>query len=149
MAESLEAIWRDTLTDAGWSDLSDLSYDLYGRGGYPQWSGVMPPFEHDGAYYAVSVGKRHQGGGTYSWSVDVEPADDSEWPDTAYGTPEWDAQVARIEAVERAVIEHIDSLSSSLFWAFRAEDEYQVSDDVMAETAEANGYEYTEDGHLI
>lgn len=139
MQESLSDLWENTLTEAGWVNLSDLSYDLYSQGGYPAWSGTLEAFEHGDRAYPVIVRNSRSGFGEYT-SVDVDSEQDEDETDDAYA--------ARIEAVEGAARDHLHSLSYELLYAFRAEDEYQCSDDVMAETAEANGYEYTEDGRL-
>jgi hypothetical protein len=141
MQESMTEIWEHMLTEAGWEDLADLSYSLYMQGGYPAWSGTLRGFGHDGRTYILTTDNR-RGNMSLNLEEEGEP-----W-DAAYGTPEWDTAVARIEAAERAARDHVYSLSHELYDAFIAEDEYQCSDDVMAETSEANGYEYDESGHL-
>lgn len=144
--EDLERIWRYELEEAGWTDLEDLSYSLYSPGGEPMWRGDVD-FEFEGRTYHLTVRKRPLGGSSYAWDVGVVDPDDPEL-DAVYGTPEWDAAVARVEAVERAAKDMLRALSSKLLAAFREEDDYRVSDEVMAEDCAANGYEFTEDGTL-
>jgi hypothetical protein len=78
----------------------------------------------------------------------VRVEDDESDPDGEYGSPNLAAYTARLEAAEEAARDHVLSLSSDLYYAFIAEDEYRTSDEQMSETAEANGYEYDESGHL-
>jgi hypothetical protein len=133
MIESMQMIFEDMLTEAGWTDLADLTYSLYSQGGYPAWSGDLPTFVLGNRTYYVTVRDHHY----YGPTVDVDEGDN--------GEPLTQEEHA---AVVDAVKDHISDLSHKLYAAFVAEDEYQSSDEVMAETAEANGYEYTEDGHL-
>jgi hypothetical protein len=143
MQESMNEIWEHTLTEAGWSDLSDLTYALYSQGGYPAWSGTLAGFEHDGRTWTLRTDNR---GSRYGRNVWIE--DDESDPDGEYGSPNLAAYTARLEAAEEAARDHVRDLSHELYQAFEAEDEYQTSDEQMAETAEANGYEYDESGHL-
>jgi hypothetical protein len=143
MQEDIEESWQYTLTTAGWTDLSDLTYDLYSQGGYPAWTGTLAGFEHDGRTWTLRTDNR---GGRFSRTVWVE--DDESDPDGEYGSPNLAAYTARLEAAEEAARDHVSALSTELLYAFREVDEYRTSDDQMSETSEANGYEYTEDGHL-
>jgi hypothetical protein len=141
MQESMTDIWENMLTEAGWTDLSDLSYALHMQGGYPSWSGTLAGFEHGGRTWTVTTDNRRTG-------MVVRVEDDESDPDGEYGSPNLAAYTARLEAAEEAARDHAYSLSHDLYYAFIAEDEYQTSDEVMAETSEANGYEYDESGHL-
>ena len=134
MQESMAEIWESTLTDAGWTDLADLSYAIAMQGGYPEWSGTLAGFEHGGKTWTVIANNRRG-----NMSIHVEDPDDDY-------TGEQDLPACL--AAEEAARDLVSELSHKLYWAFIAEDEYQTSDEVMAETAEANGYEYDEDGHL-
>lgn len=144
--ENMQMIFDDLMESEGWSHYGDLTYSLYMQGGEPMWTGELPRFEHDGRVYSVSVMKRGLGGSSYAW--DVRLFDEEDETDAVYGTPEWDAEVARIEAVEEAVKDYCRELSARLLDAFVKEDEYMVADEQMADNAEANGYEYTADGEL-
>lgn len=144
MQEDMQLIFDGKMEDLGWEPTGkdgDLSYALYMQGGYPAFSVDIPDFQHDGRSYVVHVRNARD-----YFEVTVEESDDD--PDVAYGTPEWDAEVKRIEAVEEAVKDKLRDVSHELYEAFVKEDEYQVSDEQMAETSEANGYEYDENGDL-
>ena len=141
MQESMELIFDHIMEEAGWTNLGDLSYSLYSQGGYPEWSGTLAGFTHDGRTYTVVTDNRRG-------NMDVSILDDEDDPDGDYGSPNLAAYTARVETAEEAARELVSDLSHKLFWAFRAEDEYQSSDESVRESAEANGYEYDEDGHL-
>lgn len=136
-AESMQLIFDGVMEAAGWSDLSNLTYDLYQQGGYPEWAGTLRGFEHGGLKWTVTT----QNGHRYGRSVDVEP----EW-ETDDDPDRTDAET---EAALDAARDMVSALSSELFYKFRAEDEYMTADEQMAETSEANGYEYTEAGDLV
>lgn len=144
-AESMTMIFDDTMLAEGWENYGDLTFSLYMQGGQPMWTGDKPKYEHDGRIYSVQVRKRVLGGSSYGWdfTIDEEDADEPE-----YDTPEWHAYVERLSAVELAARDYCDGLASRLYQKFVEEDEYMVNDRQMAETSEANGYEYTEDGEL-
>lgn len=125
MQEDCEQIWEDFLTDLGWSELSDLTFALYSQGGYPEWSGRVW-FDHNGASFRASV-KR----GRVEW-VEAEDEDNS--------GSESDA--------EDELTNLIVAWSSELFYKFRDADEWAASDENVRLAAEANSYEYTEDGEL-
>lgn len=145
--ESMELIFDFILEEAGWEEAGDLTYSLYQRGGQPTFSGVLRGWEHEGRIYDLTVRNTSGGGSCHYFSVELEAIDGSD-EDTYYGTPEWDAYVKRIEVAEEAAKDLCRDLSHKLLEAFYAEDEYMTSDEQMAETCEANGYEFTEDGDL-
>lgn len=147
MQESMDMIFDGYMNELGWDDAHALTYSLYSQGGEPSWAGRFT-FDHDGTDYPVSVTNRHYGGGSYGFGIEVDVEGTELDTDDAYGSAEWDATVARIQAVEYAVMQHLGSLSAELLRRFYAEDEYQSSEEQVAETAEANGYEYDEGGHL-
>lgn len=144
--ESMELIWSGVLEDEGWENVSDLSYSLYSQGGEPMWNGDIPAFQHEGGTYYVQIRKRPLGGSSHAWDVTVDEGDGA--PEFAYGTPEYTAHVAHIESVECAAKDYARGLSTKIFWQMREEDEYMTNDEQMAETSEANGYLYDEDGNL-
>ena len=147
MQESMELIFDGYMEDRGWQDAELRTYSLYSPGGYPTFCGTLPAFEHGGRTWTLTVTTRHSGGGSEHMVCDVEPADDTD-SDTFYGTPEWPAYLAAVTAAEGAADDLVNGMSSELLYAFRDEDDYQISDESMAETSEANGYEYDEDGNL-
>lgn len=144
--ENMELIWSGVLEDEGWQNVSDLSYSLYSQGGEPIWNGDIPEFTHEGGTYYVQLRKRPLGGSSYAWDVTVDEGDGA--LEVAYGTPEWDAEVARLERIEEAAKDYARGLSTKIFWKMRDEDEYMTNDEQMAETCEANGYLFDEDGNL-
>ena len=146
MQEGVADMFENEMQARGWEDAELRTYGLYVQGGYPTWRGTLPAFEHDGRPYVLTVTTRHSGGGSEHMSCEVEDAETTS--DDVYGTPEWPAYLARIEAAERAAKDMVYSLSVELYRMIEAEDEYQSSEDMVRETAEANGYEYDEDGHL-
>jgi hypothetical protein len=145
--ESMELIFDGIMEERGWADAELRTYSLYSQGGYPTWRGTLPSFTHEGRVYPLTVTTRHSGGGSEHMVCDVEDPETDE--DEVYGTPAWNGFVARLTSAREAAESMVSDLSSALLYAFRAEDDYQTSEEVMAETAEANGYEYDEDGDLI
>lgn len=135
MRETMEEIWEDFLTEQGWENLSGLSYNLYSPGGEPAWDGDLPEWEFEGRTYYVTVRNHHYFG--MRVSVD-ETFDENEA--VAY---------SEVERIEVAAKDMVLSLSHDLLVKMRAEDEYVVNDESMADTCEANGYEFDEDGNLV
>lgn len=144
MHESLTLLFDGFMGERGWQGAELRTYSLYSQGGYPTFRGTLPAFEHDGRTYVVTVTTRHGGGGAEHMVTDVEDVEDTDAAD--YGSPEWPAYLARIQAAGHAAEEMVSDLSSELYQAFAAEDDYQSSEEAVREAAEANGYEYDEDG---
>lgn len=139
-AESMTMIFEYEVGERlGWEvDPKSLTFSLYSQGGYPEWSGTLREWEHGGKKWTVVT--RNPGSYTRSMSVSVEP----EWETD----DEPDRTDEETRAAEDAAQEMVGSISSDLFWKFRAEDEYLSSDEQVRETCEANGYEFTEEGDL-
>lgn len=109
-------------------ELTELEYDLNSQGGEPRFSvsGTI------GADFHVKTK-------TTRWGMDVDwYVGDDEYAD--------DAQPLTGAVFIRELME---SMSAAIFKMVEAEDEYVSSDEYAAEIAEANGYEYDEDGSLI
>lgn len=132
--ESMQMIWEETLTDAGWENLTGLEYsDLYSQGSGVTWTGDLPTFEFGDRTWYVTV-RVHRGGGDDRW-MDVSVSE------TADDIPEEEEAAA-----QAAAREHVYKAAQDLFWKFRAESEHIASDESVREACEANEYEFTERG---
>ncbi len=136
MQESMQLISDGILEEAGLSEAEDLTYSLYSQGGTPKFK-TSGPFEHDGQKYTIDVSTEHTGGGYYRGVIELSTEDEEH--DWEFGIPE-DAQ--------EAAVEFIRGLSNKMYEAFIAEDEYISSDEAFRETAEANDWEFDEEGNL-
>jgi hypothetical protein len=129
MQESMQLIADGILEDAGLSMASDLTYSLYTQGGYPKFA-TTGPFEYGGVTYKLVTN-------TSRWGGDIELFyPDDEWRD--------DVPVGAQVAAEQFIV----NLSRKMYEAFIAEDEYISSDEAFRETAEANDWEFDEEGNL-
>lgn len=145
-AESMTMIFDEAMKEKGWHNGELRTYDLYQQGGYPTFRAEVPEFTYEGHRYTSTIRTRHMGGGNEYMYVDTEDVNEEEG---AYcGSAEYDAYVARIDAVSEYVKTQVDEVSGDLFHKFREEDEYMGSDSYVREACEANGYEFTEDGEL-
>ena len=132
MAESMELIANGILEDEGFTDATDLTYSLYQQGGEPVF-GTNGILDHEREALFVTVGTRHFGGGSFGFDLDVEHYDGE------------NATIDEYTFVQGKLL----ALSSAILKAFYTEDEYQFSDENVAETSEANGWEYDENGKLV
>lgn len=146
--ENMRGIWDSLLEEKGWKDYHGLCYDdLYSQGGDQiTWRGEFN-FTHtddDGVetVFEVTVGRRHVGGGMEVFTVDLQNTENDSFHEYS------DIELAEEDKVEHAVKEYLYELQQQLFRDFRAEDEYQSSDAVIADTCEANQYEFTAEGIL-
>ncbi len=144
--ESMQMLFEGMAEKNGWENAGNLTYSLYSQGGEPCFDVDLPAVEVDGQTFYVTARSTHAGGGSHYFTYTVEESDEQDEPE--YGTPEWDAYVALLHQAERSAREQVEAFASKLFRAMREEDEYMTNDEQMRETSEANGYEYTEDGHL-
>ena len=107
------------------SSFGDLSYSLHTQGGEPTFS-LEATIGND---VWLTVTNHHY------YGMQVE-----------YGTHEDDAQPEELAIFVRILLPAIRSEISAMLYM---EDEYRSSDEYAAEMADANGYEYDEDGDLI
>lgn len=91
-----------------------------------------------GASYAHVTGKDRWG---FHMSLD-----ELEWSDETPATDDADADVATLRAWENRFIEAARDLARMFYKSLEAEWEYQNSDAAIAESIEANEYEFTEEG---
>lgn len=114
-------------------ELTELEYDLYSQGGEPKFSvsGTI------GADFHIET-KTTRWGCDISWYI----GDDD-------GVYDIEADEPMFDKCEEFVNSLMGSMSAAIFKMIEEEDEYVSSDEYAAEIAEANGYEYDEDGNLI
>lgn len=65
-----------------------------------------------------------------------------------YDSPEWKARNTKLQEAEKELIELARDAMEWIYRTLEKEYEYQTSEEVVAETAEANGWEFTEEGKL-
>jgi hypothetical protein len=131
--ESCQMLADNILEDVGFSSAMGLSYSLYSPGGDPTFESEGT-FTHDDKDYTLTIGTRHIGAGTEVFELDLEPHDPDQ--ETINGT------------AYLAAKEFVRELQVKMFNAFRVEDEYLGSDELVAEICEANEWEFTKDGRL-
>lgn len=118
---------KDMFAEIG-LEMTDLEYALYTQGGEPRFS-VSGTIGED-FHIETKISR---------WSCDVEWwVGDYEYAD--------DAQPQEGAIFIRALM---DSMSAAIYKMVEAEDEYVSSDEYAEELADANGYEYDENGNLI
>lgn len=110
-------------------ELTNLEYDLDSQGGEPRFS-VSGTIGED---FHVATNTHHYYGTSVEWWVG-----DDEYADNAQ--PEVGAIFVR---------ELMDAMSAAIQSVLESEDEYVSSDEYAAEMADANGYEYDENGDMI
>jgi hypothetical protein len=128
MAERCEEIWHGMLEGAGWTGLRDLRFALHIQHAEPAWSG------HRDGWLCTVDGYRYDvvfDGDGVSLSTDDDPYGED-------ATPE----------VQAAAGDMVYALRCALLRAFEEEDEYMSSPEEVADSAEANGYEYNADGSM-
>jgi hypothetical protein len=120
----------------GWDDVSGLEYDLYQQGGFPAWKGTRRGWEYGGRVWTIETGRQRWTGERIRVTVEYQTDEDTDPTDEEQ------------KAAEDAADDYVSELSSTLFYAFRDEDEHMASDEYVADACEANSYEFTEDGDL-
>jgi hypothetical protein len=136
--ENMAMIFDEYMSGDGWIDVSGLTYDLYSQGGYPEWKGTRRGWEYGGRVWTIETGVSRWYHGPKGIRVTVEYQTDED------SDPTDEEQ----KAAEDAADDYVSELSSTLFYAFRDEDEHMASDEYVADACEANSYEFTEDGDL-
>lgn len=141
MQERCQDIADGILEDAGFEEAKDLTYALYVQNNGVHFSTrtKQPILLDNGGKrrtrHTVIVTSRACGASTYTFDIEVLDKD-------GYEVAEPTTTLAQSAA------ELIDNLSREMDAAFYKEDEYMSSDEVVAESAEANGWEYTATGQL-
>lgn len=96
------------------------------------------------ACFSVAHHGRHYHSGETMFDVDMNPAEDSD--DVTRTTKAWNAIRVRDGAVAGELIRAARDFMDWIYKQLETEYEYQNSDAVVAETIEANEYEFTADG---
>ncbi len=140
MQERMSDIVDGILEDAGFEKAENLSYQLYQQGGYPVFStrSASPVFVEEPTpgtrrkRHTVIVSVQGYGGSSYGFVVEVLDKD---------GYEVLDEESTKAKQL-------IEGLSHRMYSAMVEEDEYMSSDEVVAESCEANEYRFFENGSM-
>jgi hypothetical protein len=135
MHERMQDIADNVLAAHGFAPALNLEYSLYQPGGYPRFDTIGKRVFQDHTYDVRVENDSYRG-----MTVEVVSYDE-------HGCEEH-LDYSGNEVEYTALKDELNKIQREIYRAFIAEDEYMLSDASLAETSEANEWEYDEDGNL-